>query len=140
MLARRRARKGAAMAPLAVASVLVVTLTTAAAAPVGGDTSLAAPDPYELASRWTLASLTPSMPGAGAPLAALQPAGPGMPAAPAAPAPALRLAALPMAGADAGVPDPGAYALMGLALLAAGLAVHQLRRGRRPGRGRQPPL
>jgi hypothetical protein len=36
---------------------------------------------------------------------------------------------LPAAGTDAGVPDPAAYALMGLLLVGAGLAARHWRRG-----------
>lgn len=117
--------------PGALFAALCLTGAGAAAAPVDHDSRLGGPDPYELAARWTMASLPAAAGGAGAPLAALQ----GSPATalperpPAAPA-GLRFTALPMAGHDAGVPDPGSYALMGLLLLAAGLVVHQLRRGR----------
>jgi hypothetical protein len=95
----------------------------ALAAPV--DAGSVAADPYELAVRWTLASLSPR---------ALPP----VPAAEAAP-PVARLSSLPAVGVDGHVPDPSGYALMGALLLGAGLLTQRLaarRRGtRRPGRG-----
>jgi hypothetical protein len=122
---RRRAGVAAAL----VTAVLLAG--PARAAPVAQDDAPRAPDPYELAARWTLASL-PAAIGGGTPLAALQ-ALPPAAAAPAGAATAPRFTALPMAAGEPGVPDPGSYALMGLLLLVAGLAVHQLRRGRAAG-------
>ncbi len=75
------------------------------AAPVSGDAQAA--DPYELALRWTLAALT-AQADVKAAFVATPVAAPGATPAVAMPA--------------GGVPDPGAYALMGLGLLAAGLA------------------
>ncbi len=129
---RRSSRVGRSLAPW-LAGLWLVSAGVAAA-PVDHDSRLGGPDPYELAARWTMASLPASMGAAGPPLAswpALPPAAaPVVP--PAAPA-GLRFTALPMAGRDAGVPDPGSYALMGLLLLVAGLAVQRLRRGRTAG-------
>lgn len=72
------------------------------------------PDPYELALRWTLAS---SQAGA-------------LPALPALPKPAPAWqSVLPPGAGD--VPDPSAYALMGLLLLGAGLAAHHWSRHQR---------
>lgn len=94
---------------LAITALVALAWPLAAGAgPVSGD-ALAA-DPYELALNWTLASLsTPA-------------ARPGAVEAPAAqayaPVPAV---APPLAVPSGGVPDPGAYALMGLLLLGAGL-------------------
>lgn len=121
----RRARATTLAAALAAAALLAAP---AWAAPIGQDEAPGAPDPYELAARWTLASL-PAAIGGGVPLSALQALPPAAPAMPGRPAPP-RFTALPMAAGEPGVPDPGSYALMGLALLAAGLAVHRLRRGR----------
>ncbi|MBI3157472.1 MAG: hypothetical protein HYZ20_18995 [Burkholderiales bacterium] len=116
----------------ACAALLAAAALGAQAAPVDLDSALAAPDPYELAARWTLASLSPG--GVGAPLSALQPlAAPGGIERPTLPA-ALRHTGLPLASGEARVPDPAGYALMGLALLVAGLLVQRLRR-RRPPRG-----
>jgi len=104
------------------ACCLVLSLAGAAgaqAAPVDGATQLAAPDPFELAARWTLAGLGPA-----------SVAGPVQ--RPAAPSPSLPpFAGLPPAAREAGVPAPGAYALMGLALLGAGLAARRLGRAQR---------
>lgn len=104
----------------------------AAAAPVErGDVPPAA-DPYELAARWTMGALAPS------------PVLPARTPAPAATAPAPRFSPLPHGlgsadgTADHGVPDPGAYALMGAALLVAGLAARRLRPPRRGARKGQP--
>ena len=114
---------------LACGAALAAVALGVQAAPVDLDSALAAPDPYELAARWTVASLSSA--GVGAPLSALQPlAAPGAPAAPdraSLPA-ALRHTGLPLASGDAKAPDPAAYALMGLALLVAGLLVQRLRR------------
>lgn len=129
VLRRLRLAGGATLAALALFGA------GAQAAPVGLDSALAAPDPYELAARWTLASVSPA--GVGAPLSALQPipapAGVGRPTLP----PGLRHTGLPLASGEARVPDPVGYALMGLALLVAGLLVQRLRqrRDRRPRRG-----
>jgi hypothetical protein len=103
---------------LLTAAALAGMAGAASAAPVDAE-SIAA-DPYDLAVRWTLASLSP-----------LELASP-----PAAPAPVVRLSAVPHAGAASGVPDPGAYALMGLLLLGAGLLAQRLTaaRGRGPRR------
>lgn len=95
--------------------LLVAAALPAGAAPVDGDAVVA--DPYELAMRWTLAGLSPQSLDA--------------PQLAAAPAPAVRFSALPHGNAGAGVPDPGAYALMGLGLLGAGLVVRRLRAGQR---------
>jgi hypothetical protein len=80
------------------------------------------PDPFELAERWTLAS-------AGM-LAAPRPAAPTR-------APVATTPRLPLGVIDGKVPDPSAYALVGLGLLVAGLAAQRLaaRRGRRRQRG-----
>lgn len=92
----------------------------ASAAPVRSDDI--GPDAFELALQWTLASLTP------------QPAWPhATAAAPAAPAAPGQPAVLPAAA----VPDPGAYALMGLLLVAGGLAAQRLARRRGPPGGAQ---
>ena len=77
------------------------------------------PDPTELALRWTLAGLSG--------LGGLSPALPAL-AAPSPSAPAPR-SGVPAAGTEAGVPEPAAYALMGLLLVAAGLAARRWRRG-----------
>lgn len=90
--------------------------TVGQAAPVTGPPDPAEPDPYELALRWTLASVGPATAAAPAPSAA-----PALPRQPLGAVSAL----------DGGVPDPGAYALMGLALLGAGLAARHLTRGQR---------
>jgi hypothetical protein len=125
---RPSSRAGRALAPWLAG--LWLAGAGAVAAPVDHDSGVGGPDPYELAARWTMASLPASMGGAGAPLAALQaPPAAALDRPPAVPG-GLRFTALPMAGGAAGVPDPGSYALMGLLLLAAGLVVHQLRRGR----------
>ena len=114
------------------AVVLAAAAFGAQAAPVDLEGALAAPDPYELAARWTVASLSPG--GVGAPLSALQPlAAPAGIERPALTA-VLRHTGLPLASGEARVPDPAGYALMGLALLVAGLLVQRLRR-RRPPRG-----
>jgi hypothetical protein len=86
---------------------------SAQAAPIGvDDAAPTAVDPYELAVRWTLASLGPDP-------------GPAKPAeAPAAAAPRFR--PLPFGTPEASVPDPMGYALMGLALLGVGLAARRL--------------
>jgi hypothetical protein len=103
--------------PLLIA-LLAAAMLPAAAAPVDGDTDPGA-DPYELAMRWTLAGLSaPPLPGA-SPLAATD-------------APTQRFSALPHGrSADSAVPEPGAYALMGLLLLGAGLAARHFTGGRR---------
>lgn len=100
---------------LLTAAALAGLAGVAAGAPVEADEVAA--DPYDLAVRWTLASLSPRE---------LAPP-------PAAPAPVVRLSAVPHDGAASGVPDPGAYALMGLLLLGAGLLAQRLTAGR--GRG-----
>lgn len=94
----------------------------ATAAPVqGGDLT---PDAHELALQWTLASVVPS-------------AWHALPEAAGSTAPAGGHPARPVSGVPAtSVPDPGGYALMGLALLAAGLAAQRIARGR-PGRADQ---
>lgn len=104
---------------LLTAAALAGLAGTASAAPVEADEVIA--DPYDLAVRWTLASLSPRE-------LAPPPA--------AAPAPVVRLSAVPHDGATSGVPDPGAYALMGLLLVGAGLLAKRLTaaRGRGPGR------
>jgi hypothetical protein len=101
------------------AAALAAVAGAVAAAPVDADS--AAADPYELAVRWTMASLSPRE---------LAPP-------PAAPAPAVRLSAVPHDGAASGAPNPGAYALMGLLLLGAGLLAHRLTTAR--GRGQRRP-
>jgi hypothetical protein len=83
----------------------------ALAGPVDAESVVA--DPYELAVRWTLASLSPLDP---APAAVAD-----------APPPGARLGALPLAGGEGGVPDPSGYALMGALLLAGGLLAQRLR-------------
>lgn len=98
---------------IALAATLAVP---AVAGPVDGDTAPA--DPYELAMRWTLASLSPQVADAPATAAAL-------------PMPAPRFSPLPSGHADAGVPEPGAYALMGSLLLVAGLLARRFTRGQR---------
>jgi hypothetical protein len=112
---------------------LAVLVLGVQAAPVDLDGALAAPDPYELAARWTVASLASA--GVGTPLSALQPlAAAGTPTAAdrgSLPA-ALRHTGLPLAGGDAKAPAPAAYALMGLTLLVAGLLVQRLRRRHDP--------
>jgi hypothetical protein len=99
--------------------LLLVCLALAAlpalAAPVDADT--AAADPYELAMRWTLAGLSPPVVGSAPAVAA--------------PTPTPRLSQLPLGTTDGGVPDPSAYALMGLALLGAGLVARRLGAGQR---------
>lgn len=78
------------------------------------------PDPFELAERWTMAS-----------------AGVLASPAPVIRAEAPRVQRLPLGLIDSTVPDPSAYALVGLGLLVAGLAAQRLtaRRGRRGQRG-----
>lgn len=92
-----------------IAAALLGAATGAMAGPV--DAEAAAADPYELAMRWTLASLSPSE------LAPLP--------APSA-APIARLVTVPHAGAPSGVPEPAGYALMGLLLLGAGLLAQRM--------------
>lgn len=114
-----RSRLAAGLAATALAALLG---SGAVAAPVDGAAALEQPDPYELALRWTLAGLGP--------------AAPPQAAAPAAPRP--HFSTLPRGAGEAGeagVPAPGAYALMGLGLLGAGLAAHFLGRARRAQRG-----
>ena len=86
-------------------TVALLASAPAWAAPVSGDAN--ASDPYGLALRWTLAALTAQADVKAA-----------FVATPAAALPATPVVALPAGG----VPDPGAYALMGLGLLAAGFA------------------
>ena len=100
---------------LLAATALAALAGAAWAAPVDAET--VATDPYELAVRWTMASLSPRE----------------LALPPAEVAPAARLSALPHAGASSGVPDPSGYALMGLLLLGAGLLAQRLTAGR--GRG-----
>ncbi len=110
------------MKPVAwFAPVLLLAALPAVAAPVSADALT--PNAHELALQWTLASAGPS----GWPLPDQAPtlsAG----AAPAHPP----SATLPVSG----VPDPAGYALMGLGLLLAGLAV---RHAGRSGGGRRRP-
>lgn len=88
----------------------------AVAGPVDGDAAPA--DPYDLAMRWTLAGLSPQVAATPAAAAAL-------------PMPAPRFSPLPNGQADARVPEPGAYALMGVLLLGAGFLARRLTRGQR---------
>ena len=104
---------------LACALMAALLAPGANAAPVDGSTELDQPDPYELALRWTLAGLSPVVPPHATAPVATRP----------------QFSALPRAAGDAGVPAPGAYALMGLGLLGAGLAARYL--GRTRGRGAQ---
>lgn len=103
-----------------IAATLALGAGAALAAPV--DAATVPADPYELAVRWTLASVSPRE----------------LPALPAAPAagPLPRAGALPHAGAiEGGVPEPAAYAAMGLLLLGAGLVARRFAAPRtRPGR------
>lgn len=109
-------------AGLVIALGTVLAGAPAVAAPVqGGDLT---PDAYELALQWTLASVVPSGLQAGPDAAS--------PAAATGRHPASVLSGVPAAA----VPDPGGYALMGLALVAAGLAAQRIARGR-PGRSGQ---
>ena len=105
-----------------LAAACLFTGAGAWAAPVPGDTL--ADERDELAMQWSLSSLAP-------PAAWLVPAPPlATPAVamPQAPSAAVPMAAMPTGG----VPDPGAYALMGLVLLGAGIAAKTLAR-RGPG-------
>jgi hypothetical protein len=89
------------------ALVLALAAAGAVAAPVDASTHGLGPDPYEVATRWTLASVNSD------PVSL-----PAVVVAPALP----RFSPLPhLSGSDNGVPDPGAYALMGAVLLGAGL-------------------
>jgi hypothetical protein len=90
-------------------ALVALSLGAAAlAAPVGAeDPPPAAPDPYELALRWTLASLAPR------------------PVAPEPAHAAPRFSPLPHGASEAGVPNPIGYGLMGLALVGAGLAARR---------------
>ena len=97
--------------PRALTAALVACVPLlAGAGPVSGDAPAA--DPYELALRWTLASLPVSSEW--------------KPAAAAADAAPARQLPSPVSMPSGGVPDPGAYALMGLGLFAAGLALRHL--------------
>lgn len=100
----------ASLRRLAPAALLLLLSAAAQSAPVRSDQ--VAEDPYEQALSWTMAALTgpndgrqdvEAMPGAE-------------------PAPVRTLPALHGSMPAGGVPDPGAYALMGLGLLVAGLA------------------
>ncbi|MDH4052596.1 MAG: hypothetical protein OEU93_13570 [Rubrivivax sp.] len=111
------------MRRLPVKSLLVLgALWSAAAvgAPVGSNGLNHEADPFELAERWTLAST--AMLG---------------PTTPVPPAHVSESPRLPLGVIDSKVPDPSAYALVGLGLLVAGLAAQRLaaRRGRRGQRG-----
>ena len=101
--------------PLLLACAAMLALP-AVAGPVDGNAAPA--DPYELAMRWTLASLTPQQ--SADPVVAV-----------AVPAPLPRFSPLPNRHTEAGVPDPGAYALMGALLLGAGLVARRFTRGQR---------
>ena len=103
-------------------AALLVACAGAWAAPVQGDTLAAERD--ELAMQWSLSSLAPPATW----LVPSQPLG-----APDTTVPSASAATVPMAALPAGgVPDPGAYALMGLVLLGAGIAAKALAR-RGPG-------
>lgn len=99
--------------PIALCATLALP---AVAGPV--DVDAAPADPYELATRWTLASLSPQMSTAAAMV-------------PVQPAQAPRFSPLPNAQAGGSVPAPGAYALMGALLLGAGFVARRLTRGQR---------
>ncbi|MEP7280505.1 MAG: hypothetical protein ABI696_00890 [Rubrivivax sp.] len=106
---------------LAIAALLFAALPAAQAAPVEATDPALPPTPAELALRWTMnsvASLAPALPPAAAadapPLASPRAAG--------------HTLMMP-SPAGAGVPDPAAYALMGLLLVGAGLVVRHWRRG-----------
>lgn len=101
--------------PLLAAAALAGLVGAVSAAPVDGDAVTA--DPYDLAVRWTMASLSPRE----------------LVLPPPDPVPVARFSAVPHAGASAGVPDPSGYALMGLLLVGAGLLTQRLTAGR--GRG-----
>lgn len=113
MSASRRLRR--ALLPVLAGGLVA----SAAAAPVRSED--VAPDAFEVALQWTLASLTPQAPWTPATAVPALP----VPAAPRPPA------VLPAAA----VPDPGAYALVGLLLVAAGLAAQRLTRRRGLPRG-----
>ncbi|GAB4036738.1 MAG: hypothetical protein Fur0014_03680 [Rubrivivax sp.] len=100
--------------------ILASTAGAALAAPVGSGSEPS--DPYELAVQWTLASVSPRE------LPARPPEPPALPA--------LRIGGLPHAGAiEGGVPEPAAYAALGLLLLGAGLVARHIAAPRgRPGR------
>ena len=103
-------------------AALLVASAGAWAAPVQGDTLAAERD--ELAMQWSLSSLAPPATW----LVPSQPLG-----APDTTVPSASAATMPMATLPAGgVPDPGAYALMGLVLLGAGVAARAFAR-RAPG-------
>lgn len=96
---------------LAVPAAAVWFCLPAAGAPIGADDAPPpAIDPYDLAARWTVSSLTP------------RPLVPEAVAAPPAPA---RFRAMPYGAPQDNVPDPIGYALMGLVLLGAGLAARR---------------
>jgi hypothetical protein len=129
-LLQRAPGAAAAACPLASRLAVVAACAVAAGAACAGpvDASVAdtpPPDPTEVALRWTLSGLSglgglsPALPALAAPL-------------PQAPAPTSR-PGVPAAGTEGGVPDPAAYALMGLLLVGAGLAARRWRRGG-PGR------
>jgi hypothetical protein len=106
----------------ALVAVLGIAAAAAVAAPVDASTpATPAPAAAELALRWTLTGRI-GLGGSAPPSPAVADASP-------APPEPTTMNRLPAAGTDAGVPDPAAYALMGLLLVGAGLAARHWRRG-----------